>query len=79
MVLDAASLFERVDWTRSNHAPPPSATPVLDSISDAWVKAYAPGNPQALLRRLAWDGLDPDAVRRALTSADPDIPASARA
>ncbi len=79
MVLGAASLVERVAWTRSNNAPLPFPTPFLQSITDAWVKAYAPGNPQALLRRLSWDGLDPDAVRRGLTSADPDIPESAGA
>ena len=65
MVLGAASLFERVDWTRSSHALPP-APPLLDTITEAWTKAYAPGNPAALLRRLAWDDLDRDAVAAAL-------------
>jgi lantibiotic modifying enzyme len=79
MVLGAASLFERVQWTRSSHAPPPAPIPLLDTITEAWTRAYAPGNPAALLRRLAWDDLDPDAVRRALATADPEIPDSAAA
>ena len=83
MVLGAATIFERVEWLhlcqgsggeiRSGNGRSREGATELP-ILDAWVKAYSPGHPAALLRRLSWDGLTADEVRAALSLSRRDIP-----
>ena len=89
MVLGAATIFERVEWLhlrqgyggqvhlRRGHGPSPGSGP--SDLIEAWVKAYAPGNPDALTRRLAWDGVTAEEIRAAGALSVEDVPSSAEA
>ncbi|HYM24608.1 MAG TPA: DUF4135 domain-containing protein, partial [Vicinamibacterales bacterium] len=73
----ARTIYERVESLRGRRFPP------IDRIDDkaiaalsAWARAFAPGNPDALAARLAWDGLTPALVVAALDApADEVAPA----
>jgi type 2 lantibiotic biosynthesis protein LanM len=57
-------------------APPAEGAPAAD-VLEPWVRAFSPDAPEALVRRLAWDGLDPAAAGRAIASpASPTPPPS---
>lgn len=59
----AETLVERLERARTDSAP------VVGDVSEAlagWQRAYAPGDPAALERRLGWDGLDPSTAARAI-------------
>lgn len=57
------TLAERVALARASTARP---SPGIEAALASWVKVYSPGSPAALLRRLAWDGIEPDAAARAI-------------
>jgi type 2 lantibiotic biosynthesis protein LanM len=62
----AATVQERLaaGWTPADD---PAVTPRGEEIFALWAERSARGDAAGLARRLAWDGLDPAAVRRALT------------
>jgi len=60
----ARSLEERV--AMATDARPGSQTTEWSDLLAPWIKAYSPGNPDALLRRLGWDAITPDIAAAAL-------------
>lgn len=59
----ATGLYEYLD-----HRPRGEASdPATEALLRAWNRAYSPGDTDAFVRRLAWDGLDQDLVRAALS------------
>jgi len=66
----ARTIYERVD---------PGRRQQIDSEALAalasWARAFAPGNPEALTARLAWDDLSPGLVAAALHALPPEEPA----
>ena len=78
----ARTIYERADSLRrttgSARTTDRSAAPgsVRRDALAAWARAFAPANPEALTRRLAWDDLTPTLVLDALDAAA-DEPAPA--
>lgn len=73
MILSAATIFERLAWAPPPDRPTPHA-PQLGPLLDAWLRAYAPGNPGALQRRLAWDGFTAAQLAQALSLSADELP-----
>jgi class II lanthipeptide synthase len=61
----AAGLFECLDGRGAAAAASPQQA---QTLLNAWQEAFAPGDPRALERRLAWDGLDAARVLQTLTA-----------
>ena len=84
MAARAASLWDRLEAIRDpshiKNEPSALVDPVGDFAEpvptlDYWTRVFSPGDEQALIRRLSWDGIDADLVRTAL-SGTPDVSAS---
>lgn len=58
-----AFLWERLAAGRYEHAPPPAADERIGERIRRWTATAGGGDPAALARRLAWDGLDLDTLR----------------
>src|SRR3712207_696924 len=65
----AATVYQRVAAFRSRQAEPTTDQPVVPDVAAlrAWNQAFSPGDREAFLRRLSWDGLDWDTVGQALS------------
>lgn len=59
----AETLAERLERARATSGPADAGTA---KALAGWQRAFAPGDPAALERRLGWDGLDPSTAARAL-------------
>lgn len=74
----ARGLYERVAHLPAPDVPNQSITPdsPANALLAAWNQVYSPGDPQAFVRRLAWDDVTPEVVAAAITAAaDDDAPA----